>query len=469
MAEVTILSDRRSTRWAVLLIVSLTMLFGYFLNDALAPLMTVLQSSMGWTAADYGFFNSSYSWLNVFCLMLIFGGIILDKKGARFTGTLACTFMVIGAVIKYIAVQYVASPAATPGDIVVGGHHRQVITACIGFAIFAMGYEMCGITVSKVIAKWFTGHEMALAMGIQVALCRVGSFSAMFFSPMIARRWQMSTPLLLACVLLTVTLMAYLVFNVLDSKLDKQLAAQRRNASSFSQEDGMNNNGDDDSFRLSDLKAILTSRSFWLIALLCLLFYSAVKPFNKFSTSLLINKYGFEPDSWFAGFVPSLLHLCSLFLTPLFGWLYDKKGHGTRFLIVGCCILSVALTLFALPILPYRWFAMIVMLILGIAYSMVPAVFWPIIPKVIPHRRLGTGYSIIFWIQNIGLSYVPLLIGIVLDRWCMTGTNGGAPTYDYTLPMCIFVMLALSSIFIATCIRRDNRKKNYGIEEPNIK
>lgn len=467
MAEVTLLSDKRSARWAVLLIVSLTMLFGYFLNDAMAPLMTVLQSDMGWTASDYGFFNSSYSWLNVFCLMLIFGGIILDKMGARFTGTLACALMVVGAVVKYIAVQYVASPVADPGNIAIGGHHRQVFVACIGFAVFAMGYEMCGITVSKVIAKWFKGHEMALAMGIQVALCRVGSFSAMFFSPMIARRWQMSTPLLLSCVLLLIALMAYLVFNVMDSKLDRQLAAQRESqANIFKEEKGKQA---EDSFRLSDLKAIFTSRSFWFIALFCLAFYSSVKPFNKFSTSLMMNKYGFEAGSWFVNFVPSLLHLCSLCLTPLFGWLYDKKGKGTRFLIVGCCILTVALALFALPILPHRWFAVVVMVILGIAYSMVPAVFWPIIPKVIPHRRLGTGYSVIFWIQNIGLSYVPLLIGVVLDRWCITGMSGGAPTYNYTLPMCIFVLLALTSIFIAFCIRRDDSQKHYGIEEPNIK
>ena len=456
-----LLSDNKASRWAVLLIVSLTMLFGYFLNDAMAPLMTALQSQYGWTAGDYGFFNSSYSWLNVFCLMLIFGGIILDKKGPRFTGTVACALMVIGAFVKYIAVQYVPSPSADPGHIVFLGHHRQVIIACIGFAVFAMGYEMCGITVSKVIAKWFKGHEMALAMGTQVALCRVGSFAAMFFSPMIAKRWQMSSPLLLSCVLLCVALLAYLVFNVMDKKLDTQLAASRSQIE--------NSESDNDGFKLSDLKAILTSRSFWLIALFCLIFYSSVKPFNKFSTSLMLNKYGFTDDSAFVNFVPSLLHLCSLCLTPVFGWLYDKKGHGTRFLITGCCILVASLLCFALPVFETRSFAVVVMVVLGVAYSMVPAVFWPLIPKVIPHRRLGTGYSVIFWIQNIGLSYVPLLIGIVLDRWCVTGTTAsGAPAYDYTLPMYIFACLALISVFIATLIRKDDKRNHYGIEEPNI-
>ncbi|MBR4337636.1 MAG: MFS transporter [Bacteroidaceae bacterium] len=460
MAE-KLISDNRGSRWAVLLIVSLTMLFGYFLNDAMAPLMTALQSQYGWTAGDYGFFNSSYSWLNVFCLMLIFGGIILDKMGPRFTGTIACALMVVGAFIKYIAVQYVPSPAADPGHLAFLGHHNQVVIACIGFAVFAMGYEMCGITVSKVIAKWFTGHEMALAMGVQVALCRVGSFAAMFFSPMLAKRWQMSSPLLLSCVLLCVALLAYLVFNVMDKKLDRQLQHQQ-----FSNPIGQRA---DDGFKLSDLKAILTSRSFWLIALFCLIFYSSVKPFNKFSTSLMLNKYGFSDDSAFVNFVPSLLHLCSLCLTPLFGWLYDKKGHGTRFLIIGCSILIADMMLFALPILPTQGFAIVLMVVLGVAYSMVPAVFWPIIPKVIPHRRLGTGYSVIFWIQNIGLSFVPLLIGIVLDRWCIIGTSpSGAPTYNYTLPMCIFACLALASVFIASLIRKDDRKNHYGIEEPNI-
>lgn len=481
--EKTLLSDNRAIRWTVLLIVSLTMMFGYFLNDAMAPLMTALQSDMGWTASDYGFFNSSYSWLNVFCLMLIFGGIILDKMGARFTGTFSCALMVVGAAIKYIAVQYVPGPLADPGHIVLFGHHNQVIIACIGFAVFAMGYELCGITVSKVIAKWFTGHEMALAMGTQVAMARVGSFAAMFFSPMIAKRWQMSTPLLLAGVLLCVALLAYLVFNVMDSKLDRQVAAQRaarqRAVSHPATQQpatvvgdsiaDASTTSDDDSFHLSDLKAIFTSRSFWLIAAFCLLFYSSVKPFNKFSTSLMSNKYGFTDDSWFINFVPSLLHLCSLCLTPVFGYLYDRRGKGTTFLISGCFILIIALLCFALPICPTQWFAIVVMTVLGIAYSMVPAVFWPIIPKVIPQRRLGSAYSLIFWLQNIGLSFVPLLIGKVLDRWCITGNDGGVTTYDYTLPMFIFVFLALCSIFVAYLLRKENKRHNYGLEEPNIK
>ena len=457
---VSLLSDKRSARWAVLLIVSLTMLFGYYLNDAMAPLMTVLQSDMGWTAADYGFFNSSYSWLNVFCLMLIFGGIILDRMGARFTGTLACALMVVGAVVKYIAVQYVPGPLADPGHMVLG-HHRQVMTACVGFAVFAMGYEMCGITVSKVIARWFRGHEMALAMGVQVALARLGSFAAMFFSPLIARRWQMSTPLLLACVLLVVALLAFLVFNVMDSRLDRQLSASPLLSASgtATKEEG---------FSLRDVKAIVTSRSFWLIAAFCLLFYSSVKPFNKFSTSLMANKYGFSDDSWFINFVPSLLHLCSLCLTPVFGYLYDRRGRGTSFLIGGCSLLIAALLCFALPIPGGRWYAVAVMVLLGIAYSMVPAVFWPIIPKVIPARRLGTAYSLVFWLQNIGLSFVPLLVGHILDRWCITGNAGGAPTYDYTLPMFLFVLFASLSIVVAVLLRKENKRHDYGLEEPNI-
>lgn len=464
-----LLSDNRGMRWAVLLIVSLTMMFGYFLNDAMAPLMTALQSDMGWTASDYGFFNSSYSWLNVFCLMLIFGGIILDKTGARFTGTFSCALMVIGAAIKYIAVQYVPGPLADPGHMALFGHHQQVFIACIGFAIFAMGYEMCGITVSKVIAKWFTGHEMALAMGTQVALARVGSFAAMFFSPMIARRWQMSTPLLLAGILLCAALLAYLVFNVMDKKLDAQVAEAKAQARANADEVSIeSSNSDDDSFHLSDLKAIFTSRSFWLIALFCLLFYSSVKPFNKFSTSLMSNKYGFTDNSWFINFVPSLLHLCSLCLTPVFGWLYDRKGKGTTFLITGSCILVLALLCFALPICEQQWFAVAVMIVLGLAYSMVPAVFWPIIPKVIPQRRLGSAYSLVFFIQNIGLSFVPLLIGRVLDRWCITGNTGGITTYNYTLPMCIFMLLALGSILIAVLLRKENKRHDYGLEKPNI-
>ena len=453
------LRDSAAARWTALFIVSFTVMWGYFLTDAMSPLMDMLgisieQGGMGWSASDFGDFNWSYMWFNVFCFALLFGGIILDKIGVRLTGIASCLLMIIGACIKYYSVEYI-QPG---GDTFFIGLNKQVFIACLGYAIFAVGTENCGITVTKVIARWFRGYETALAMGIQVAVARLGTALALIGSNPLAKHFDVSTPLLLALVLLIVGLMAYLVFCVMDSRLDKQEGAF------------VDQSADDETFKLSDLSIIIKNKGFWLIALLCCCFYSAVFPFLKFATSLMINKYGVDPD-W-AGAFPTLILLGNLFLTPVFGAIYGKHGKGATIMIIGSVLLIIVHLMFAMPLLNHSWFASIIMLLLGVAFSLVPSAMWPSVPKIIPLHLLGSAYALIFWVQNIGLGYVPKIIGYILDKYCIVGTvvrdGNEVIQYDYTIPMLIFAVFGVVALGLALWLKAEDGKKGYGLEKPNI-
>jgi nitrate/nitrite transporter NarK len=385
--------------------------------------------------------------------MLIFGGMILDKLGVRITGIASCALMVIGAFIKYYAVEFI-SPAPEAGYIF--GIRTQVMVASLGYAIFAVGTENCGITVTKVIAKWFKGKEMALAMGTQVAVARLGTALAMIVSPLIVKHFSMSAPLLFALVLIGIGLLAYCVFCVMDAKLDKQITAEK---------------GDDDTFHISDLKEIVTNKGFWLIALLCLMFYSAVFPFMKYATSLMENKYGMA-NEW-AGWIPALIPMGNLIMTPLFGGIYDRKGKGATIMIIGSAMLIAVHVMFALPVLNYWWFAAFIAIVLGVAFSLVPSAMWPSVPKIIPEKLLGSAYALIFWVQNIGLGFVPLLIGWLLNEYCISGERvvDGQTfiQYDYTLPMCVFACFGIIALLLAFALKSEDKRKGYGLEQPNIK
>ena len=441
------LNDSAVARWSVLAIVSLTMMCGYFLTDAMSTLMTMLEEEMSWTSKEFGIFNWAYCWFNVFLFMLIFGGLILDKMGVRFTGTMACILMVIGCGLKYYAVEYI-SPLPEAGTIL--GIRTQVMVACLGYAIFAVGTETCGITVTKVIAKWFAGKEMALAMGSQVAVARLGTALAMIVSPILVKHFSMSTPMFVSLILLCVGLLFYLVFCVMDRKLDAQTQSEGIPA-------------DEESFRISDLKIILTNKGFWILALLCLMFYSAVFPFLKYATSLMENKYGMGA---LAGTLVALVPFGNLIMTPLFGGIYDKKGKGATIMIIGSVLLIAVHLLFAMPLLNHAWFAAFIMILLGVAFSLVPSAMWPSVPKIIPHKQLGSAYALIFWIQNIGLGFVPLLIGWFLDKYCIISEAGAAVTrYNYTPAMFIFAAFGVVALLLAIMLKREDKKKNYHLEE----
>ena len=446
------LNDSPAARWGAMIIVSFTMMCGYFITDIMAPLEDILTKSvaeggLGWTSGEYGFFSGAYGYINVFLLMLFFGGIILDKCGIRFTGIMSCGLMFAGALLKWYAVDN------SFGDATLAGYPMQVALASLGFAIFGMGAEITGITVTKIIAKWFTGHELALAMGLQVAMARIGTAAALACSMPIAKAWgSVSAPLLLGAALLCIGLAFYLVYCVMDKKLDSSLATTDEE-----QEEG---------FKMSDLGLIFTNKGFWLITLLCLMFYAGVFPFLKFATKLMIYKYGVDPEV--AGFIPAMLPFGTIFLTPLFGSMYDRVGKGVTLMIIGSFMLTMVHVLFALPVLNHGWFAIVIMILLGIAFSLVPSALWPSVPKIIPMKQLGSAYAIIFYIQNIGLSMVPLLIGWVIEKYSTIESAEGI-VYDYTLPMTIFAIFGIIAIFIAIILKREDAIKHYGLEESNMK
>jgi len=401
------LRESSIARWSALAIVSFTMLCGYYIADAMSPLKPMLESQLLWDNMDYGIFTSAYGWFNVFLLMLILGGIILDKTGVRFTGILSTSIMIIGAAMKFFAVSHFFPENAAP----ILGMKAQVMVAALGYATFAVGVETAGITVSRIIVKWFKGKEMALAMGLQMATARMGTLMALAIPLPIAKYFgDVSAPILFGVLLLVIGLIAFFVYIGMDKKLQASEANMEKE--------------DEVPFKLSDILSIVTNKGFWLIAILCVLFYSAVFPWIKFATDLVINKYQVNPD--LAGLIPSVLPLGTLFLTPFFGNLYDKKGKGATIMIIGALLLILVHGIFSIPFLNNWILAICVTVVLGIALSLVPSAMWPSVPKIIPEKQLGTAYALIFWIQNWGLMGVPLLIGVVLSTTNPTITQAKA-------------------------------------------
>ena len=440
------LNDSPIARWTVLFIVATAMMMGYFVNDVMSPLEALLEmpkaeGGLGWTSSDYGFFSGSGSFINVFLLMLFFSGLILDKMGIRFTGVLACSLMVLGTLLKYYAVttDFGTSSVAFFGTQL----PTSAAWASFGFAVFGVGYEMTGITVSKAMVRWFTGHELALAMGIQLAMARLGTAAALSISAPIARHFTLSTPLLVALAFLIIGLLAFLVFCIMDRKLDKNGQGMEENSSSS------------DEFRFSDIIVTLRNPGFWLITIFCVLFYSAVSPFLKFSTKLMVIKYGVDPD--IAGFFSSIAPFGTILMTPLFGLVFDRFGRGVTLVITGALMLTAVHFGFSLP-MHSSAIAIALMVVLSIGYSLAPAALWPCVPKIIPLKCLGTAYSMIFFIQNFGRAIIPMFVG---------RANETDPSY--TTSMLIFGFTALGAALTAIVMLYTDRKKGYGLQLPNIK
>ncbi len=440
------LSDNTAARWAILIIASATMTFAYFFTDVMSPLEPLLtapkdQGGLGWSSDDYGFFSGSYGFFNVFLGLLFVGGIILDKCGIRFTGVASTVLMFGGALIKWYAVGH-----DIEGEFF--GYGMQVMVACLGFAVFGVGSEIAGITVSKVIVKWFSGHELALAMGVQVGLARLGTAAALCYAlPFAYRMGSVSSAVGLGAAMLCIGMVAFLVYCVMDKKLDTQIQDSATTP--------------EETMKWSDIVYLVTNRGFWYIALLCLMFYAGVFPFLKFATKLMVLKYDVDPGR--AGSIPSMLPYGTIFLTPLFGYIYDKIGRGATLMIIGSVLLTIVHGMFALPFNDV-WLAMALMVVLGISFGMVPSAMWPSVPKIIPMQVLGTAYALIFYIQNIGLSLVPIWIGKV--NQANTDADG---MIDYTESMGIFTAFGVVSIIISVLLWIENKKRGYGLEDRNIK
>lgn len=447
------LNDSAAARWTALVLIALMMFFGYMFVDVMSPLKSLVESARGWDSSTFGTYASSEYFLNVFVFFLIFAGIILDKMGIRFTGLLSASLMVLGAAIKLVGISdwfqttefcawlnswWVAFPGSAK-------------MASLGFMIFGCGCEMAGTTVSKSIAKWFEGKEMALAMGLEMAIARLGVFAVMWLAPMISKQFDQSivAPVAFCTVLLIVGLLCFTVFVFMDRKLDRQLIA----AGELKEE-----KSSDEEFHIRDLGAIFRSKMFWLVALLCVLYYSAIFPFQRYAPNFLEVTLDIDAES--AARLFSCFPILAMILTPFLGALLDFKGKGATMLMVGavimiCCHLSFA---FLLPLFPSKWLALLLVVTLGVSFSLVPAALWPSVPKIIDSKILGSAYCLIFWIQNIGLFAVPLLIGVVLDA------TGG-----YTVPMIIFSTFGVLAFIFSLYLKIEDRKKGYGLELPNVK
>lgn len=446
------INESPAARWTVLALVAITMMMGYVVAKQMSPLQYFLElptssGGLGWSSGEFGVLAGSRGFFNVFLLMLFVGGIILDRTGVRFAGVLSCVLMLAGTAIDYYAIAFMDPTSTVAANLQWLGYSDstikvQVIVAALGFATFGVGYELCGITVSKVIVKWFSGKEMALAMGIQVALARLGTALALAGAPPLAEKFSLSAPILIGLFAVGAGLIIYLIYCSMDSKQDA------------SQE-----NSEDDKFHFADMKVTIKNPGFWLITLLCLLYYSALYPFLDFATKLMISKYGVDPS--IAGSIPAILPFTSIVLTPLFGGMYDKIGKGASIMIIGTVMLTLVLVVFALPFNSSA-LAIALMLILGIAFSLLPSVLWPAVPKIVPMKQLGTAYSIIYYIQNIGLMLIPIVIGGVLQR-NTTGDN-----VDYTQAMWIFTGIGVAAIIVSVMLLWIDRRKHYGLQDANI-
>lgn len=468
------INDNPVARWSALILIALMMFFGYMFVDVMSPIQALVEAERGWDPSAFGTYAAGEYILNV-CGFLILAGIILDKMGIRFTGTLSASLMLVGAVIKFVGISdwfqgtgmhewlgswWVSMPASAK-------------MAALGFMIFGCGCEMAGITVSRAIAKWFEGKEMALAMGLEMAIARVGVFAIFSISPWLAAKLGTSVfgketivaPVAFCTVLLCIGLIFFLVFCVLDKKFDKQLGEQSVGES-------------EEEFKISDVGTILTSKTFWIVALLCVLYYSAIFPFQRYGANMLQCNIG-DMTAQQASNIFRWFPIGAAAITPFLGNFLDRKGKGATMLIFGAMLLIVCHLVFAfvLPATHSKLIAYVTIVVLGISFALVPAALWPSVPKIMDPRYLGSAYSLIFWVQNVGLCFVPMIIGNVLQS-----SNANNPAvieakaagaefipYDYTTPLIIFASFGVAALLIALYLKAMDKKQNLGLEEPNIK
>ena len=445
------MNDSPLARWTVLVLVALMMFFAYMFVDVMSPLKSLVESKLGWDSGVFGKYAASEYILNV-CGFLILAGIILDKLGVRFSGILSAGLMVFGAGMKFIAVSDWFQSTAFCGWldswwVELPGSAKM---ASLGFMIFGCGCEMEGTNVSKILAKWFKGKEMARAMGLEMAIARLGVFGVMWIAPLISEKFDNSilAPVGFCGALLVIGLINFIIFGIMDRKFDSQLVDAGLATAEKSPED---------EFHISDLKAIFTSKMFWIVSLLCVLYYSAIFPFQRYATNFLEETLAIDAAS--AAKLFSCFPILAMVMTPMLGIFLDRKGKGATMLMFGSIIMIVCHLSFAfiLPAFPQKWFALLLIVVLGISFALVPAALWPSVPKIIDEKILGSAYCLIFWVQNIGLCLVPMLIGSLR-----------ASTGSYFVPMLVFSSFGVLAFILSIYLKAEDKKKGYGLELPNI-
>ncbi len=451
-----LINDSPTARWSVMLLVSIAMATNYYFYDALSPLKDLMHSKLGFSSSDYGLFMGAYSWPNVFLAMAVIGGIILDKIGIRITGSLFIIFQVLGAAITaYGTTDYYINGGIGydfMGSFLPSWSPILKMTT-LGFFIFGLGAETTIVVISKVIVKWFKGKELALALGLNLAIGRLGMAAALILSPRLVEGSNISWPIWFSTMLLGIGFLAFMVYIMYDMKYDRQIQSDESLLD------------ETEEFHISDIGKLLTNRSYIFITMLCVLFYSAVFPFVKFAPDLMTNKFGVSRE--LAGTITSVLPFGTLFFTPLFAWFADFKGKSASLMIYGSLLLVIVHLLFALTnVTPY--FSMFV---LGVAFSLVPAAMWPSVAKIVETNKIGTAYGLMFTIQNIGLMIFPMLIGYVLDRSnpgvAETLAAGGEAVYNYTNPTLMLAGLGVLGVVFALLLKREDKTSGYGLELPN--
>ena len=446
-----LMNDNPIARWGVLILVASMMFFAYMFVDVMSPLMSLVEGNLGWTSSTFGTYAASEYILNV-CGFLLIAGVILDKLGVRFSGILSAGLMVAGAAIKFIGISewfqatafaqwlgswWVEMPASAK-------------MASLGFMIFGCGCEMEGTNVSKILAKWFKGKEMALAMGLEMAIARLGVFAVMWIAPIISKSFggSLLAPVGFCGALLCVGLLNFIIFGIMDKKFDKQLAQAGM---------AVGEEGSEEEFHLSDLGAIFKSKMFWIVALLCVLYYSAIFPFQRYATNFLELTLNISAEEGAQLF--SCFPILAMVLTPFLGFFLDKVGKGASMLMIGSVIMTACHLCFAfvLPMFPEKWFALLLIVTLGVSFSLVPAALWPSVPKIIDEKILGSAYCLIFWVQNIGLCFVPKIIG------SLKMSTGG-----YLVPMIVFASFGVLAFILSLVLKAEDVRKGYGLEKPNI-
>lgn len=449
------INDKPFLRWGIMLLVSITMATNYYFYDALSPLKDLMHLKLGFSSTDYGIFISAYSFPNVFLLMAVVGGIILDKIGIRITGFAFIFIQLLGAAVTaYGTTDYFLSggfgyhffdsflPAWSPA----------LKMTSLGYFLFGLGAETSIVVISKIIVKWFKGKELALALGLNLALARLGMALALVISPILAANDNLSLPIWFGTLLLGIGLIAFLIYLIYDVRFDNEVKTAMESDPT-------------EEFRLSDVGNLLKNPSFIFIALLCVTFYSAVFPFVKYAPDLMTNKFGVSRE--LAGQITSILPFGTLFFTPLFAWICDYKGKSASLMIIGSLLLVAVHLMFSLtyinPFVP--------MFILGVAFSLVPAAMWPGVAKIVETNKIGTAYGLMFTIQNIGLWLFPILIGYVLDQSnpgvAEALTAGQEAVYDYTNPVLMLAGLGIIGMAFAILLKKADKTSGYGLELPN--
>ncbi len=442
------LRDSVVTRWAMLFTVGFVLAANYYFYDALSPLKSTLTRELGFDSTDFGLFVSVYSVPNVFLLMAVFGGVILDKLGIRRTGFMFIAFMALGALLTAYGASdmyrneglgYVFMSSFMPG------YSPELKMMLLGRFLFGLGAETSIVVISKIIVKWFKGKELALAFGVKLGLARTGSMLALMLSPRLINSeagWTVAT--WFAAFFVTTALLVFLIYMMFDLKLDKQVEKSTLESKS-------------DPFKFSDLGKLITNRSFIFVTLLCLTFYSAVFPFFAFSADFFKNKFGLTEIQ--SGDIAAMMPLGTMLFTPIFGFFVDKYGKAASLMIYGSLILTIVHLTFAFTtVTPY-----VMMVVLGLAFSLVPAAMWPSVAKMIDEKRIGSAYGFMFSVQNLGLWAFPILAGMILD-----GTNPvGTESLDYTYTMIMFSGLGIVGFIFALLLKREDKVSGYGLELPS--